>query len=134
MYSLEIIRQAQADRLMDEDGYVVTLELLPGLSQAVLHDFARRVPCPVPQEIEELLSACRGFYGTIGQVDFTGRDLDFEFEAVFPFGLAIAADGHGNFWVVDLHPHTGSDLLRVPRRARDLVPGRLARSLVERTV
>ena len=106
MSSLEIIRQAQADRLIDEDGQVVTLELLPGLSQAELHDFARQVPCPVPQEIEELLGACRGFYGTIEQVDFTGRDLDFEFEAAFPFGLPIAVDGYGNFWVVDLHPHT----------------------------
>ncbi len=103
---LEIIRQAQADTLVDEDGQAVTLELLPGLSQKELRDFARRVPCRVPQEIVELLSACRGFYGTIEQVDFTGRDLMFEFEAVFPFGLPIAADGYGNFWVVDLGPDT----------------------------
>ena len=82
---LEIIRQAQADTLVDEDGQAVTLELLPGLSQKELRDFARRVPCRVPQEIVELLSACRGFCGTIEQVDFTGRDLMFEFEAVFPF-------------------------------------------------
>jgi SMI1 / KNR4 family (SUKH-1) len=105
---LEVIRQAQADTLIDEDGQVVTLELLPGLSQAELRDFARKVPCPIPQEIEELLSACRGFYGTIEQVDFSGVDLGFAFEAVFPFGLAIAADGFGNFWVVDLHPHSAN--------------------------
>jgi hypothetical protein len=103
---LEVIRQAQADTLIDEDGQVVTLELLPGLSQAELRDFARQVPCPVPQEITELLSACRGFYGTIEQVEFSGIDLGFAFEAIFPFGLAIAADGWGNFWVVDLHPHS----------------------------
>lgn len=106
MTPLEIIRQAQTDTLIDEDGQVVTLELLPGLSQAELRDFARQVPCPVPQEIRELLSACRGFYGTIEQVEFSGIDLGFAFEAVFPFGLAIAADGFGNFWVVDLHPHS----------------------------
>lgn len=105
MTPLEIIRQAQADTLIDEDGQVVDLELLPGLSHTELRDFARRVPCPVPQEIEELLSACRGFYGTIEQVDFSGIDLGFAFEAAFPFGLAFAADGFGNFWVVDLHPH-----------------------------
>jgi hypothetical protein len=103
---LEVIRQAQADMLIDEDGQVVTLELLSGLSQAELRDFARKVPCPVPQEIEELLSACRGFYGTIEQVEFSGIDLGFAFEAIFPFGLAIAADGFGNFWVVDLQPHS----------------------------
>ena len=103
---LEIIRQAQADTLVDEDGQAVTLELLPGLSQKELRDFARGVPCRVPQEIAELLGACRGLYGTVEQVDFTGRDLTFEFEAVFPFGLPIAADGYGNFWVVDLGPDT----------------------------
>jgi hypothetical protein len=101
---LEIIRRAQADTLVDEDGRVVTLELLPGLSRAELEDFARGVPCRVPPEIEELLGFCRGFYGTVEQVDFTGRDLWFEFEAVFPYGLPIAADGYGNFWVVDLSP------------------------------
>ena len=104
MSPLEIIRQAQADTLVDEDGRVVTLELLPGLSQAELEDFASRVPCRVPGEIVELLGACRGLYGTVEQVDFTGSDLMFEFEAVFPFGLPVAADGYGNFWVVDLHP------------------------------
>jgi hypothetical protein len=106
MTPLKLIRQAQADTLIDEDGEVVTLELLPGLSHTELGEFAHQVPCPIPPEITNLLKACRGFYGTIEQVDFTGRDLDFEFEAVFPFGLPIAADGYGNFWVVDLHPHT----------------------------
>ena len=106
MTPLEIIRQAQATTLIDEDGHVVTLELLPGLSQAELREFARQVPCPIPPQIANLLSACRGFYGTLEQVDFTGRDLMFEFRAVFPFGLPIAADGYGNFWVVDLHPHS----------------------------
>jgi hypothetical protein len=106
MTPLEIIRQAQADALVDEDGRAVTLELLPGLSRSELEDFARQVPCRVPPEIAELLGACRGFYGTVEQVDFTGRDLSFEFEAVFPYGLPIAADGYGNFWVVDLGPDT----------------------------
>jgi hypothetical protein len=103
---LEIIRQAQSGTLIDEDGHVVTLELLPGLSHTELKDFAGRVPCHIPPEVMELLDACRGFYGTVDQVDFTGRDLMFEFEAAFPCGLPIAADGYGNFWVVDLYPDT----------------------------
>ncbi len=106
MTPLEIIRQAQADTLVDEDGRVVTLEFIPGLSKGELREFARQVPCRIPPEITELLSACRGFYGTVEQIDFTGRDLSFEFEAAFPCGLPIAADGYGNFWVVDLHPRT----------------------------
>ena len=106
MTPLEIIRRAQADTLIDEDGNVVTLELLPGLSDPELQDFAGRVPCRVPPEITELLGACSGFYGTLEQIDFTGRDLGIAFEEVFPYGLPIAADGYGNFWVVDLLPTT----------------------------
>jgi cell wall assembly regulator SMI1 len=106
MTPLEIIRRAQADTLIDKNGQVVTLELLPGLSRSELREFERQLPCRVPPEIKELMSACRGLYGTVEQVDFTGRDLTFEFEAAFPYGLPIAADGYGNFWVVDLRPHT----------------------------
>jgi hypothetical protein len=101
---LEIIRRAQTGTLLDEDGNVVTLELFPGLSNTELQDFANRLPCRIPPEIAELLGACRGFYGTVEQVDFSGRDLMFEFDAAFPYGLPIAADGYGNFWVVDLLP------------------------------
>src|SRR5215213_3779318 len=119
---LEIIRRAQTGTLLDEDGNVVTLELFPGLSNTELQDFANRLPCRIPPEIAELLGACSGFYGTVEQVDFTGRDLMFEFEAAFPYGLPIAADGYSNFWVVDL--------LRVPRRTRDPLPGRLAGSVL----
>jgi hypothetical protein len=86
MTPLEIIHQAQAASLIDQDGHVV-LELLPGLSDTELQDFADRVPCRVPPEIAELLGACSGFYGTLEQVDFTGRDLMFGFEEVFPYGL-----------------------------------------------
>ena len=106
MTPLDIVRRAQASTLIDEDGDVVTLELLPGLSRAELGDFARRVPCRVPEEIMELLGECRGFDGTIDQVDFTGRDLMFELGPAFPHGLPIAHDGFGNFWVVDLHPNS----------------------------
>ncbi len=102
MTPLEIIRQAQSGTLIDEDGHIVTLELLPGPSHTELQDFVGQVPCHIPPEIMELLGACRGFYGTVEQVDFAGRDLMFEFEAAFPYGLPIAADGYGNFWVVDL--------------------------------
>jgi SMI1 / KNR4 family (SUKH-1) len=104
MTPLEIIRRAQAGTLVDEDGHVVELEPLPGLSHAELQDFVRRVPCRVPEEILELLGASSGFYGTIDQVDFTGGIPTFEFEEAFPHGLPLAADGFGNFWVVDLQP------------------------------
>ena len=85
MTPLEIIRQAQSGTLIDEDG-LVRCELV---EDAVVG----RVPCHTPPEIMELLGACRGFYGTVDQVDFTGRDLMFEFEAAFTYRLPIPADG-----------------------------------------
>ena len=103
---LGIIRRAQARTLIDEDGNIVTLELLPGLSRAEMRDFARRVPCVVPEEIVELLGACSGLEGVIDQVDFAGRLATFEFEAAFPHGLPLATDGFGNFWIVDLQPNS----------------------------
>ena len=106
MTPLGIIRRAQASTLIDEDGHVVTLELLPDLSRAEMRDFVRRVPCRVPEEIMELLGACGGLEGIIDQVDFAGRLPTFEFEAAFPDGLPLATDGFGNFWLVDLHPNS----------------------------
>lgn len=104
MSPLQIIREAEARTLTTEDGERIELEFLPPLSKAEIDEFAAQLPCPLPGEMLELLGHCRGFYGTIEQVDFTGRDLMFEFPAVFPFGVPIAADGFGNFWVVDLNP------------------------------
>jgi cell wall assembly regulator SMI1 len=103
---LGIIRRAQGRTLIDEDGNLVTLELLPGLSRAEMQDFAQRVPCRVPEEITELVAACGGLEGVIDQVDFAGRLPTFEFEAAFPHGLPLATDGFGNFWLVDLHPNS----------------------------
>ena len=89
MTPLEITRRAQAG--------VVKLELFPGLSNTELQDFPNQVPCRIPPEMAELLGTCRGFYGTVDQVEFTGKDLTFEFDQVFSYGLPIAADGYGYF-------------------------------------
>lgn len=106
MTAVEIIQSALARDLVDEDGERITLDLLPGLSDAEIDALATELPCAVPASVRELLRFCRGFYGVVEHVDFTGRDLDSSFghQDAFPHGLPIAADGFGNFWVVDLHP------------------------------
>ncbi len=58
----------------------------------------------MPAEIRELLAFCRGFYAALDVVDFTGEQCSFQQDEIFPHGLPIAADGYGNFWVVDLLP------------------------------
>lgn len=104
MTPTEIIRQAQAAQLVDEDGEPIVLEMLPPWSPAQIDAFAARLPCPLPAEIRDLLAFCSGFSGTVDVVDFTGEHCSFEHEDLFPHGHPIAADGFGNFWVVDLLP------------------------------
>jgi hypothetical protein len=99
------VREALTRPLVSEDGEPVRLELLPPLSDSERTAFEGRLPCPLPSEVRELLSVCSGFEGSaVDLVDFTGVRCLFTYEAVFPHGLPIAADGFGNFWVVDLLP------------------------------
>ena len=90
MTPTEIIRHAQATTLIDEDGEPVRLELFPPLSESQIDAFAARLPCPLPDDVRQLLAFCRGFTGTVDIVDFTGEDCSFEQEDVFPHGLPIA--------------------------------------------
>jgi hypothetical protein len=105
MKPLEIVRNARAMHLTSKDGEEVLLGLVPGLSESEMKAFEASLPCPLPGDIRELLAFCTGFAAGPAQcVDFTGRSFIFEAEAEFPHGLPIAADGYGNFWVVDLVP------------------------------
>lgn len=103
---VEIIQEALTKEMIDEDGYRVELKLLPPLSEAQIAEFESGLPHPIPTDVRELLGYCRGIEGPVEVVDFTGRDCDFELKSVFPYGLPIAADGYGNFWVIDLLPHS----------------------------
>lgn len=107
MSLVNLIRNAISENLTSEDGERVQISPIPSLSPSEIDAFAARLPCPLPSEIRELLTFCRGFEGTTADVvDFTGRRCNFEHEAIFPHGLPIAADGFGNFWVVDLLPES----------------------------
>jgi cell wall assembly regulator SMI1 len=105
MKPLEAILEAQKRKLTTEDGDPAPLELAAPISNADLAVFESELPCRLPAEVRELLSHCRGFTGGATDfVDFTGKDCSWEYTAAFPYGLPFAADGYGNFWVVDLLP------------------------------
>lgn len=107
MTPVQIIRDAQTRQLVSEDNEPLALRLSPPLSDAEIDAFAETLPCPLPDDVRELLSYCRGFDGlTFEPVDFTGRDMAYGDESVFPFPLPIATDGFGNHWVVDLTPES----------------------------
>jgi hypothetical protein len=101
----EIIEFAVEQNLIDEDQKPVRVRLLPGLSKVDLDDLAHSLPVPPSGDVRELLEFCSGIEGTLEQIDFSGRTLREGFGADFvPYGLPIAHDGCGNFWVVDLQP------------------------------
>ena len=105
MTPAELVRDATSRPLSDERGREIRIELRPGLSPAEIDEFAQRLPCALPGEIRDLLVLCQGFEGgPVDFVDFTGEECSFEYAPAFPHGHPIAADGFGNFWVVDLLP------------------------------
>ena len=105
MDAIEEIRSAQATALVDEDGDEVSFELDPPVSEPDLDRIATELGVPLPRDLRALLAHTAGIDGgPLEQIDFTGEDLAFEAQDLFPSGLPIAHDGFGNFWVLDLTP------------------------------
>lgn len=86
----------------DEIQRARSLESAPPLSETDIEDVSRRAGVALPREVVELLRRCGGIEGALGQVDFSGRTIEFEAEDLFPHALAIASDAEGNFWVSDV--------------------------------
>lgn len=82
-------------------GRRVTLD--PPMSDDRIASLEQRCGGHWPTHIRALVESAAGFSVDDFRVDFTG-DFLFEFEAALPFGLPIATDGAGNFWVVDIGP------------------------------
>jgi hypothetical protein len=105
MDPLEAIRRAQATRLVDEDGDEVEFELAPAVPPGDIERLADEVGVPLSRELRALLEHTAGIEGgPLATIDFTGQSLSFGAPETFPSGLPIAADGFGNFWVLDLTP------------------------------
>ena len=100
---VKLINKAKMMDLIDEDGTKYNLEPLPGLNESELNELEKNLPCQIPMHIRMLLSECRGIDGLLDIIEFTGQECGsgFEFE-IFPNAIAIAHDGFGNYWVVDL--------------------------------
>jgi hypothetical protein len=108
MTTIEQIQMAQQAKLVHADGKPVTLKLCPALAPDRIDDLEEQVGQPLPEELRSLLAFCSGFDECFGGIDFdfTGEGMFFGFERGFPAGLPIAADGCGNFWVLDITPQT----------------------------
>jgi cell wall assembly regulator SMI1 len=106
MTAIECIKAAQHAELVDEDGNQVSLELTPPLTTVQIDELQEQLKLPLPRELRDLLAFCSGIEGGAVEIDFTGTSMAFAHEEVFPAGLPFAADGFGNFWVLDITPQT----------------------------
>lgn len=98
---IEFLKQQEGTVFVSKDGDQKTFRLLPPLFEQELAALTSSIPCALPEEIQELLKFCSGFDGTwLGEVTFAGSGIGLEM--VFPHNVALAQDGLGNYWVVDL--------------------------------
>ncbi|HYG35777.1 MAG TPA: SMI1/KNR4 family protein [Clostridia bacterium] len=106
MTAIEQIKAAQRTKLVDEDGEPVALELVTPLTPEQIDFLQEQIGLPLPEELRTLLAFCSGIEGCLDGIDFTGGSMAFEYVEGFPHGLPFAADGCGNFWVLDITPQT----------------------------
>jgi hypothetical protein len=98
---IEFLQQTEGTVFVNEDGLKDSFKLSPPLTEQELLNFEAGLPCPLPEEIRELLKFARGFEGLFDGIDFADA-VGFGLEDIFPDARALAADGCGNYWVVDL--------------------------------
>jgi hypothetical protein len=101
--AVERLRAASSMGLVDENGSSVDLALQPGLTDAEIAAVRGQYPVPLPAELERLMSFTRGAGGLL-ELDLTGRLHSIEISELLPAGHPVAADGYGNFWLLDLTP------------------------------
>jgi hypothetical protein len=108
--AVEEVRRARSTTLPGPAGWEplvqrdLEVRLTPPLTIAEIAELEAAVGVPFPRELVNLLGETAGIEDLLGGVDFTGRTMDYEDRDLFPNGHPIAADGFGNFWVVDLTP------------------------------
>jgi len=104
MAAVDEITRAQASDLVDEVGNEIALELAPALSPAEIERLEDDAGVRLPRELRTVLEYTAAIEGAAADIDFTGRNLAFEAKDLFPTGFAIAHDGFGNHWVLDVTP------------------------------
>jgi hypothetical protein len=104
---IELLKLSAGSVLVNEDGIKSELKLLPPLSAEELAALPAKIPCAIPDDIQEVLRFARGFDGTwLDAVEFVPSRFDFDMgfgmEQIFPHALPLTHDGAGNYWVIDL--------------------------------
>lgn len=75
----------------------------PGLDDEAIDALAAEVGVPFSAELRAVLRVASAIEDPV-EIDFTGRSQSYGDDELLPACHAIAGDGFGNFWVVDLTP------------------------------
>lgn len=78
------------------------MTFLPGASPATLDALEAQFGAKLPADYRELALACAGIEGGVFEIDFTTKDMDVDASDLSPHAIPFAADGIGNFWIVDV--------------------------------
>ena len=102
----DTLREIAGRRIVDTDGDVTVLELLPPATDDEIRKLAAALPGPLPNDIRDALHVSKGLAN--GPLEsFSLIDLEgFGLEEAFPHAYSIAHDGYGNYWILDLLPNT----------------------------
>jgi hypothetical protein len=102
---IEFLKQTEGTVFINKDGLKDEFRLRPPLTEQELLAFQDQLPCPLPEETRELLKFARGFDGVLEGIEFADTS-EFGLEEILPHARALATDGFGNYWVVDLTKET----------------------------
>jgi hypothetical protein len=100
----QTLRDLAGAQLVDDDGTIEVLELLPPATDAEVADLEATLSVPLPSEMREALAVSAGFANgpleSLSLLDLAGFGMD----DVFPEAYSIGHDGFGNYWILDLLP------------------------------
>ena len=99
---------ATGGTLQDEDGDPVQLDLRPPADPGTLSGLRSHyaaLGAALPGELVRLLELTSGTEALL-DLDLTGERHSIEVAELLPAGHPVAADGFGNFWLLDLTPDT----------------------------
>ena len=89
---IDFLKQTEGTVFVNEDGCKDDFTLKPPLTEQELLAFETSLPCPLPDEIRELLRFARGFDGVLDGIDFADS-VGLGLEDIFPHARSLAADG-----------------------------------------
>jgi hypothetical protein len=89
---IDFLKQTEGTVFVNEGGYKDDFKLKPPLGDQELLAFETGFPCPLLDEMRELLRFARGLDGVLNGIDFADS-VGFGLEDIFPHTKSLAADG-----------------------------------------